>query len=284
MITVGIAVYNEEKNIKQVIDLWLKEPIDEILIVSSGCTDNTEKIITRIKNKKIRLITEKKRNGKPTAINKILKHSKGDTIIMTDGDVFPEKGCAIELIQKLGPSVGIVAGRPIPYNTKGIYGYWAKISFEEQHKNRLKNCGIELTGNLYALKKGLIQKIPKGILLDDAYIALKIKEKNKKIVYAPNAKVLVKFPTNIKDFLNQKARTRTGWYQLQHDKNINVKRTFKNDTVQAIKTMKSLLTIKGFFYLPPFYLLSAIAWIKAWMNFKFKKNHLKVWKRICSTK
>ena len=270
MITVGIAVYNEEKNIKQVIDLWLEEPIDEILVVSSGCTDNTKKIITSIKNKKLRLITEKKRKGKPSAINKILKHSTGNTIIMADGDVFPKKGCTNELIQKFDSSVGIVAGRPIPHNTKGIYGYWAKISFEEQHKNRLKNCGVELTGNLYALKKGLIQKIPKDILLDDAYIAYKIKQENKKIVYAPNAKVLVKFPTNIRDFLNQKARTRTGWYQLRHDENISVKRTFKNDTIQATKTMKSLLTIKGFFYLPPFYFLSAIAWIKAWMNFKFK--------------
>ncbi|MCK4550631.1 MAG: glycosyltransferase [Candidatus Aenigmarchaeota archaeon] len=284
MITVGIAAYNEEKNIKQVIDLWLKEPVDEILIVSSGCTDNTEKIITGIKNKKIKLITESERKGKPSAINKILKHAKGNTIIMTDGDVFPEKGCAIELIQKLGPSVGIVAGRPTPINTKGIYGYWAKISFEEQHKNRLKNCDIELTGNLYALKKGLVQKIPKDILLDDAYIALKIKEQNKKIVYAPNAKVLVKFPTNIKDFLNQKARTRTGWYHLQHDENIKVKRTLKNDTIHAIKTMKNLLTLKGALYLPPFYFLSFVAWLKAWVNFKFKKNHLNVWKSIDSTK
>ena len=72
MITVGIAVYNEEKNIKQVIDFWLKEPIDEILIVSSGCTDTTEKIIKNIKNKKIKLIAEKKRTGKSSAITKIV--------------------------------------------------------------------------------------------------------------------------------------------------------------------------------------------------------------------
>ena len=284
MITVGIAVYNEEKNIKKVIELWLKEPIDEILIVSSGCTDNTEKIIKTIKNKKINLIIEKNRTGKPSAINKILNLAKGNTVIMTDGDVYPVKGCTKELLNKFDKDTGIVAGRPITTNQKGMYGYWAQISFEEQHKNRLKNCDIEITGNLYAIKKGLIKKIPTDILLDDAYIALKVKEQNKKINYSPNAKILVKFPTNITDFLNQKARTRTGWYQIKQFNKQKINRTLINDIIQAIKNMNRLLTIKGFFYLPPFYLFSGIAWLNAYINFKFKRNHLTVWNSINSTK
>ena len=284
MITVGIAVYNEEKNIKRVIDFWLKEPINEIIIVSSGCTDNTEKIIKSFKSKKIKLLIEKERRGKPSAINKILQTAKGDIIIMTDGDVFPKKGCTNELVKKFKKNTGIVAGQLIPYSTKGMFGYWAKISYNIMHRRRTENTDFLVSGNLFAIKKGIIKKIPENTLIDDAYIGLKTKQKEYNIVYAPNAKVRVKFPSNIKDFINQKARTRTGWYAFSRIEKIKVKRSPIFDAKEIINLTKEFLTIKGIIYLPLLCFFSAIAWAKAWFNFRFKKDYIKVWRYVKSTK
>ena len=44
MITVIIPAYNEEKNIKNVIDVCKKsKDVDEIIVVNNLCTDRTER-------------------------------------------------------------------------------------------------------------------------------------------------------------------------------------------------------------------------------------------------
>ena len=63
MITIGIPTYNEEKVIVKCINSILPQisKDDEIIVVSSGCTDNTEKRIKEINDKRIRLIIESER-------------------------------------------------------------------------------------------------------------------------------------------------------------------------------------------------------------------------------
>ena len=284
MITTGIAVYNEEKNIKRVINFWLNEPIDEILIVSSGCTDNTENIIKSSKSKKIKLIIEKERKGKPSAINKIFATAKGDIIIMTDGDVFPKKGCTKKLLEKFKKNTGLVSGRLIPCNTEGMCGYWAKISYAAMHRKRLQNTDFLVSGNLFAIRKGIIKKIPEYTLIDDAYIGFKTKQKGYDIIYAPKSIVLVRTPSTISDFMSQKIRTRTGWYALEKKEKIKTKRTFLNDGKELLNILKEFLTIKGLIYIPPFCFFSTIAWAKAYIYLKLKKDPLKVWRYVKTTK
>jgi len=284
MITTGIAVYNEEKNIKRVINFWLNEPIDEILIVSSGCTDNTENIIKSSKSKKIKLIIEKERKGKPSAINKILSDAKGDIIIMTDGDVFPKKGCTKKLLEKFKKNTGIVAGRLMPLSAEGMCGYWAKISYDAMHRKRLQNTDFLVSGNLFAIRNGIVKKIPEDTLIDDAYLGLKTKQKGYDIKYAPKAIVLVKPPSTVSDFINQRTRTRTGWYALEKEEKIKAKRTPLNDAKELLNLTKEFLSIKGLVYIPLLCFFSGIAWAKAWIYLKLKKDPLKIWRYVKSTK
>ena len=83
VVSIGIAAFNEEKNIKRLLDSirsqkLKKVKIGEILIISSGSTDKTNNIISTYQKrlKKIRLITQSRRLGKASAVNLILNESR----------------------------------------------------------------------------------------------------------------------------------------------------------------------------------------------------------------
>lgn len=287
MLTVGIAVHNEEKCIKKVISLWQKEPVGEILIISSGSTDRTDSIIRSLieKDPRIRLISEREKKGKPSAINKILSAAKGDIIIMTDGDVYVEPGASSLLEAHFsGNKIGLVAGHPIPLDLEGVPGRWMRISCDILHEKRSKNIELDVTGNLYAIKKGIIEKIPENTTLDDVYVALEVKKKGYSIVYEPEAKVRVKGVRTIGDFISQKTRTRVGWHQIHETEKADISRTPIGELTYMPKLAKYIITPLGIIAVLSYLMLSAATWLLAWWKWKTEKNYLKLWKSAKSTK
>jgi len=94
--SVGVIVYNEAANIGKLLDALLqqrseKTEIAEIIVVSSACTDGTDDIVREFEKKhsKIKLITEAERGGKSSAINKFIKASKSELLIIESGDTIP---------------------------------------------------------------------------------------------------------------------------------------------------------------------------------------------------
>lgn len=287
MITVGIAVHNEENTIKKVITLWQKEPIDEILIISSESTDNTDNIIKDIakKDKRIHHIIESTKTGKPNAINKILKISKNNIIIMTDGDVYIEPGATEHIIHHFkNKEIGIIAGHPIPLNPKGIYGIWMQISCDILHKKRTENIELDVTGNLYAIRKNIIKKIPQNTTLDDAYVAYETNKNGYNIIYEPEAIVYVKGVESLSDFISQKTRTRIGWYQLKHTENIKTTRVPSKELAYIKDILKYIFMPIGTIAVPLYLLLNTATWLNAWWKWKTEKDYLKSWRPAKTTK
>ena len=287
MITVGIAVYNEENTIEKVLNLWQAEPVDEIMIISSGSTDATDKIIGNIskKDSRIRLITEREKKGKPSAINKILAAAKGDIIIMSDGDVYIEPG-AVDLLQARFSKnkIGLVAGHTVPLSSKGVSGCWMRISCDILHDKRSKNIELDVTGNLYAIRKGIVEKIPENTTLDDVYVALGVKKKGYSIDYEPEAIVRVKGVATVGDFISQKTRTRVGWRQIHESEKADISRTPAGELAYIPKLVKYTITPIGIIAVPSYLMLSAAAWLLAWWKWKTEKNYIKLWKTAKSTK
>lgn len=287
MLTVGIAVHNEEKSIRKVISLWQKEPVGEILIISSGSTDSTESIIRALieKDARIRLISEPEKKGKPAAINKILYLAKGDIIIMTDGDVYIEPGAANLLKARFSENkIGLVAGHPVPLYPEGIPGCWMRMSCDIMHDKRTKNIELDVTGNLYAIKKGIVKNIPENTTLDDVYVAFEVKKKGYAIVYEPEAIVRVKGVETISDFISQKTRTRVGWHQLHECEKADTSRTPAGELAYIPKLTKYIMTPLGIIAVSSYLMLSASTWFVAWWKWKTEKNYLNLWKTAKSTK
>ncbi len=289
MITVGIPTYNEEKTIGKCVLSALNQldKNDEIIVVASGCTDNTIPEIKKIqkKDKRIKLIIEKERKGKSSALNLIIKNSKSDIIVQTDGDVIIGENSIEKIVKHFSnPGIGGVSGNPIPIIPKNnIFYYWIKMSYrkigELRKKQNKKENFVHLSGYLLAFRKKALPKVPFAKGAVDAWMSKIIKERGFKMKYEEKAKVFVKAPLTIRDFVNQKARVRAGYYLLPEVPKPRIEREifFFPKEMFKIPVLKwPLFFLSGIIY--------AYAWLKGWYMAKTNKSLKKIWKVPESTK
>jgi cellulose synthase/poly-beta-1,6-N-acetylglucosamine synthase-like glycosyltransferase len=173
-----------------------------------------------------------------------------------------------------------VSGHPIPVIHEGNMFYeWTKMSYTKMHELRVRDMKEKdfwhLSGYLMAFRKEAMGEIPFAKGAVDAIMSIMLKEKGA-LVYAPDAIVYVKAPTNTKDFIAQKARVRAGYMNLP-----KMPRTagseiasFPSELFKINITRWPAFIFCGFVY--------AYSWIKA--KFIKGKSLNEVWKVPESTK
>lgn len=87
LITVGIALYNNQDYIERCLESVINQTYNniEILVVDDGSTDNSIEKVKDIVDARIVLIT-KENNGLSSVRQKCLEHAKGEYICFIDGD------------------------------------------------------------------------------------------------------------------------------------------------------------------------------------------------------
>lgn len=291
MISIVIPAYNEGRAIANTINSILPQIRrgDEIIVGASACTDNTEEVIKQLgkKHRNLKLLSQKSREGKSIAMNLLVKKAKSDIIVQTDADVILEKNAIKNLLKHFrNREIGAVSGRPIPTIPKeNIFYYWTEMSYRRMHELRLKQDKEgefwHLSGYLCAFRKESFSELPKAKGAVDALMAFSIKNKGYKIAYEPKARVLVKCPLTVKDFINQKARVRAGYYFLSKQK--KMPRTARSEIFYfPIELFRLPITRwPAFFFSAMVY---SYSWIKGWIFFKKDSSLNEIWKRVDSTK
>ena len=218
-VSIGLVTSNDEKTIgnllNSLIKLYhIKEPgykILELIIISSGCYDKTEQIIYVYQTRHpdfIKILIEKKRTGKASAINVILQEYKGDALILLPADVYTTKKSILALIELFlsDPCFGVVTGHPIikRKNIKSMLLYKMITTLWDLHNLTFlnlssKNKNTHATGELMMMHRNVIKRIPSNIINDDAYIALVASEKQWKVGYEPSALVSINIPIYLTD-------------------------------------------------------------------------------------
>jgi len=288
MITVGIPTHNEEKTIASCVNsitLQIRKN-DEIIIVASGCTDNTIPEIKKImkRDKRVKLIIEPERRGKSSALNEIIKKAKSDIIVQTDGDVVVDEGAINKLVKYFdNKHIGGVSGNPIPLiPKKNLFYYWTIMTYDKIGKIReletKKGKFWHMSGYLLAFRKKALPKVPFAKGAVDAWMGQIIKQNGYDIVYESDAKVFVKAPLTIRDFINQKARVRAGYVLLPKKP-----RTIKKEILFFPRELFKIPIIQW-----PNFLFSGLiysySWIKGYYLAKTNKSLKQVWKIPYSTK
>lgn len=286
MITIGLTVCNEEVVIERVMYnlIKIRPPNSEIMIISDGSIDRTNDIIKDFarKYKDIRLFIKKKRQGKASAINKILKYAQGDIIIFTDGDVIVEENSLEYLLKHFkNPRVGAVGGKPIPVFEKAncLVEGWYYLTHKFWHQSRLEedkhNNFFLVTGNLFAIRRGIVKKIPENTLIDDALIGFLTYKQGWKIEYEPNATVRVTNTKYVCEYIIQKERIQCGWEQLTHwyKERINL------NYVSIIKFLAkelwaSKFNVKFLYTILTFIMATELATLWGKLNFKCKQEEI----------
>lgn len=92
LISIVVAVYNEENTIIKIINLIKKSSTlgnaKEIIIIDDGSTDNTVKLLTTVRrNKNLKILFNAKNYGKGYCLKKGILESKGDIVIVQDADL-----------------------------------------------------------------------------------------------------------------------------------------------------------------------------------------------------
>lgn len=234
------------------------------------------------------------KRGKPYALKMAIRKAKGDIIIFTDGDTYFDYNAVRELVKPFeAENVGGVSGRPVSSDERdNKYGYWGHLLSDSAHDKRSKaiNSGkfFPMSGYIMAMRKTDL-KIPRNVLSDDAFISYSIRNMGMEIAYAPKAICYVKYPTNFKDYLKQKARSLGGFSQLKKlgiFKRDKQSRSFFIELKYTFFVLKYAKNIREFYWSLLLFPVRLITWLVIfWEQGILRKDMPKDgWERIESTK
>jgi len=311
MLSIIITSKDEPKSIAKSINCILDTEYSglngdyELITVISGqkTIDAAKETMRKYPNVKwTSLIDEYK--GKSYALNKAFKIAKGDFFLLTDGDVYINQG-AVGFLQKRIASdekIGGVTGRPRSLqDKKSMWGYYGNLLSDGAHHKRMITLNrAEGYSRLFIRKStpffpmsgylSIIRNFDIEIksLIDDVYISYVIYNKGYKIAYEPAAEVYVKFPTNLKDWINQKIRSAGGYIQIWKfgliTKETNA-RNFLKELEYFWFPVKYAKSLKELLWSLILYPLRLFMWIRIYWERKIlNKDFAKTWMPIQSTK
>ncbi len=290
MISIIITAYKESKTIGRAIDSFLSNNLKDYEILVLAPDKETLDIVKKYskKNPKIKTLKDSGQ-GKPSALNLAFKKAKGEILILSDGDVFIDKNALRYLLKPFkNKKIGAVSGRPISINNRNTkLGYWSHLLTDIADKRRKKAIKIKkrfyCSGYLYAIRN-IIKRIPEETLSDDGLISHMIYSKGYLIDYSPEAKVYVKFPTTLRDWINQKRRSAGGYNQIKKWTKKEM-RSFSKESLGILQVLSYPKTIKEFLWTIELILIRVYLWFLIFKDINLKKKKFKkIWIRIESTK
>ena len=241
-VSIGVCCYNEEQNIGQLLASLVHETmLDEIIVIASGCTDNTVSIVKTFSQ--VHLLTQEKREGKASAVNLFLEASVGEILVLESADTLPLPNSLQRLVEPIvhHPNIGATGGRPRPLNiTNTMTGYTVQLIWELHHLTSLKYPKI---GEAIAFRR-VFQKIPQETLVDETCIDSIVRGQGYKVVYVPDAIFLNKGPQTLSDLIKQRRRVHLGHLRLKSELG------FEISTLSPVRTLNLLLR-NGYFLRSP---------------------------------
>lgn len=219
--SIGVTAHNEEANIGRLLEALLAQElatveISEIIVVASGCTDNTVAVVEDFcrRDSRIQLLIQEKREGKTSAINLFLSKAKEDIVVVQSGDTLPRFDTFEHLIKPFeDPTIGMTGAQKVPVNASETFiGYLSHLRLKLEHELCLE---IPRLGELIAFRK-LIDAIPPDVAMDEAFMEAFIIRGGLRVVYAPLAVVYNMGPQTVSDFIKQRRRNHAGHLHLRH--------------------------------------------------------------------
>lgn len=294
MISIIINSFKEPDTVGKAMEAVLKNNIKDCELILAAPDKETADVIKKYAKKHKQIIYFKDEGkGKVNALNLIFPITKGDILILTDGDVYISDNAINEILKEFeDENVGCVSGHPISLNNKNnMLGYFSHLLFDAGAHNIRKvrnknNQFLECSGYLFAFRNnGIIKKLPTDVA-EDSITPYYFWKKGYKIKYAENALVYVKNPATLKDFIKQRKRTIGSHAKLEkYAPDFPKVKSFYNEikygTVWALTYPKN---IKEFVWTLLLFPIRLYSWLNYYLEHLFKKEYKDKWERIESTK
>jgi len=286
--SIGIMAYNEEANIGRLLQALLDQQISncvikEIIVVASGCTDNTESIVREFsaQDQRIQLLVQPRRKGKASAVNLFLRHAQSDILVLESADTVPGPTTIQHLLKPFAdPEVGMTGGHPIPTNDPRTFmGFVVHVLWKLHHQIALQHPKL---GELTAFRR-IFQRIPYHSAVDEANIEPLICGQGYQLCYVPEAIVYNRGAETVSDFLKQRRRIYAGHLKLCHEQGYVV------STMSGIRILAALLRSwrwdwRCFLWTPAVIGLEVYGRFLGRIDFCFKKRDHTIWNIAATTK
>ena len=283
-VSLGVFAYNEENNIVRTLQSISKQKLElveikEIIVVSSGSYDRTNELVRQYaaQDKRVRLIEQLFREGKSSAVNIFMQHSRSNILIAISGDLRLHSR-AVEQISLpfFHDLVGMVGCRPIPVNIQhNPLGHQVRLLWQLHH---LVSLRTPKCGEMVAFRK-VVRSIPKESAVDEATLEVLLRMVGYEVVYAPRAIVYNKGPKTIKDFIKQRRRIYVGHHWVKESYNYQVSTMKTTSTLSVIK--EHLLSHpEDSYHMAKLLLLEAVSRLLGWMDYHLFQRNPFVWDMV----
>ena len=188
-----------------------------VIVVSDGSTDGTGEIARAWQDRGVVLIA-RPGEGKSAALNAGIAAAEAEILFFTDVRQRLASGSLRQLVACFhDPAVGVVSGELViadgeSAEESSVGLYW---KYEKWIRKRLSEIDsfFGATGCIYAMRRELAPKIPKGVLNDDMFLPLAAFFRGFRLILEPAAKAF-DVPTSLEVEFRRKVRTQAGVYQL----------------------------------------------------------------------
>jgi cellulose synthase/poly-beta-1,6-N-acetylglucosamine synthase-like glycosyltransferase len=221
-VSVGICATIELENVLRLTDQILdlndrRMNILEVLVATPN--DQLARALAE-RDPRVVVLLEKKREGKISALNKIIRHASGDILILASADIKIARNTIPRLVEGLignrewgaaDSNVELVNGDRI------LMDKVSNIVWETRNAilDELDDLGSrgQPAGDLVALRRDLIEQLP-DVINDDAYLAFRVQEKGFQVKRVQDAFVWIAGPRTPTDYVFQRSRILQGHLQL----------------------------------------------------------------------
>ena len=226
-LSIGIPAFNEAGNIKSLLQNILNQKevefvLSEIIVVSDGSTDDTNKRVVEVADERIKLVSLEKRTGLCNAQNELVSRLTGDIVILLNADILPQHDTYLyELMRpilneiKTGKrgkgSIGMVGSNYILSKPKSFIekvlgeSYFIKRD-AAYHFNNQDNLYMSV-GCARAFSREFIDVMHwEDVYGEDAFAYFMCIDKGFKFAYAKNAVAMFRVPPVLGDHIKQSKR------------------------------------------------------------------------------
>lgn len=222
-VSILVPAHNEAANITELLDSLLaqqtnKARIVEIIVVASGCTDDTADLARAVARGKpgVHVVIQERRGGKVAAINEYLnvRDKRAELVVVSSADL----RVAPDVIEKIvtclqeNPKVGMVGVHPVPDNEKNnVVSRMVHVLWELHHRIALDTPKM---GELVAFRAALVERVSELSVVDEASVEDIVRSKGFDLAYVPDAIVTNHGPEKLDEYFEQRRRIARGHYWL----------------------------------------------------------------------
>jgi glycosyltransferase involved in cell wall biosynthesis len=230
-LSVGIAAYNAEKNIRPMLAALLAQRqevyvLQKIDVHSDASSDGTVAAAASFADPRIKIIDNKARKGFAGSLISLLKNNKSDIIVSLNDDIQITDPDFLNKIARAfigDPKTGLACGDPLPFRkgnfiqraVSSSFWSWHLAALEENKGNNAHTCN----GKILALSSDLISALqfPEDLGLMgnvDAYLYFACLKAGFNYRFVKGAEVYYPNPSTIRDYVKSVSRNNDNFAPL----------------------------------------------------------------------